>query len=101
MHDVQALIAKSNELAVGVRQFESAIVCPLVQGFSLLPITDAPAKEFAVYPLESNVVLAKPIRGPFRRITRPRYQNLPSNTCCLHHYLLFWWAGRARCARLG
>ena len=63
MHDVQALIAKSNELAVGVRQFESAIVCPLVQGFSLLPITDALAKELAAYRLEPNVALAKPIRG--------------------------------------
>jgi hypothetical protein len=62
VHDVKALIAKSNELAAGVRQFESAIVCPLVQGFSLSPITDALAKELAVYPVESKVTLAKPIR---------------------------------------
>jgi hypothetical protein len=62
MHDVRALVAKSNAMMVSVRQFESAIVCPLVQGFSLLPITDALAKELAVYPSESKVALTKPIR---------------------------------------
>ena len=61
MHDVKALIAKNSELAVSVCRFESAIICPLVQGFALLPITDALAKELAVYPLESKVALAKPI----------------------------------------
>ncbi len=63
MHEVRALIAKSNELAVSARQFQSAIVCPLVQGFSLLPITDALEKELDAYPSESKVALTKPMRG--------------------------------------
>jgi hypothetical protein len=50
MHDVQALIAKSDSLAAAVGRFERAIVCRLVQGFALLPITDAFAKELAVRP---------------------------------------------------
>jgi hypothetical protein len=32
MHDVKALIARGDKLAAASRQFESAIVCPLVQG---------------------------------------------------------------------
>jgi hypothetical protein len=63
MHDVQALIAKSETLAAAARRFESAIVCPLVQGFSLLPITDALAKELAAYHAETKAALTKPIRG--------------------------------------
>jgi hypothetical protein len=49
MHEVEALIAKSDKLAAGARQFESAIVCPLVQGLSLLQITEAFAKELGGY----------------------------------------------------
>jgi hypothetical protein len=61
MHDVKALIAKSDKLAAGARQFESAIVCPLVQGFSLLPITEALAKELIVYQAETKAALTKPM----------------------------------------
>jgi hypothetical protein len=60
MHEVEALIAKSDKLAVGVRQFESAIICPLVQGFSLLPITETLAKDIAGYQTETRAALAKP-----------------------------------------
>jgi hypothetical protein len=62
MHEVEALIAKSDKLAAGARQFESAIVCPLVQGFSLLPITEAFAKELGGYQTDTRAALAKPIR---------------------------------------
>jgi hypothetical protein len=62
MHDVKALIAKSDKLTTRARQFESAIVCPLVQGFSLLPITDALAKELTVYRAETKMALTKPIQ---------------------------------------
>ncbi len=61
MHDVQALIAKNAELAAGTNRFESAIICPLVQGFSLLPITEAFAKELTVSRLETKTAIAKPI----------------------------------------
>ena len=62
MHDVKALIAKSEKLTARARQFESAIVCPLVQGFSLLPITDALAKELTAYQSDTKVALTKPIQ---------------------------------------
>jgi len=45
MHEVEALIAKTDHLATAARKFETATICPLTQGFSLLPITDALAKE--------------------------------------------------------
>jgi hypothetical protein len=63
MHDVEALIAKSDMLAAGASQFESAIICPLVQGFSLLPITDALTKELAGYRAAARVASDKPIRN--------------------------------------
>ena len=63
MHDVEALIAKSDKLAAGARQFESAIICPLVQGFSLLPITEPLAKELVGYQTKTRVASAKPIRN--------------------------------------
>jgi hypothetical protein len=63
MHDVEALIAKSDTLAAGARRFESAVVCPLVQGFSLLPITDVLGKELAVYRPGTKATLAKPVQG--------------------------------------
>jgi hypothetical protein len=50
MHDVQALIAKSDPLAAAVGALARAVVCPLVQGFALLPITDDLAKELAARP---------------------------------------------------
>ena len=57
MHDVQALIAKCDKLAARARQFENAIVCQLVQGFSLVPITDALAKQLAAYQPETKAAL--------------------------------------------
>jgi hypothetical protein len=63
MHDVQALIATSETLAAAARRFEHATVCPLVQGFSLLPITDALEKELAVHHSKTTESLSKPIRG--------------------------------------
>jgi hypothetical protein len=63
MHDVKALIAKHDTLTAGARRFESAVVCPLVQGFSLLPITDALAKELVVHRSGTKATLAKPMHG--------------------------------------
>jgi hypothetical protein len=52
MHEVEALIAKSGTLATEARRFPLAAVCPLVQGFSLLPITDALAGALGGYRTE-------------------------------------------------
>ncbi len=62
MHEVEAVIANIHNLGEGTGRFENAIVYPLVQGFSLLPITDAFAQELARYQAESTTALAKPIR---------------------------------------
>jgi len=62
MHEVEALIANSDNLGAGIGRFENAIVRPLVQGFSLLPITDAFAQELGGYQTESMAALARPIR---------------------------------------
>ena len=62
MHDVNALIAKSDTLAAGTRRFDSAIVCPLAQGFSLVPLTDALAKEIASHQPDLKTVGPKPLQ---------------------------------------
>jgi hypothetical protein len=62
MHDVRALIANSDELTARARQFENAIVCPLVQGFSLLPITDSLARELTLHRSETKVASTKPLQ---------------------------------------
>ena len=61
MHEIKALIAKSSELAAGTRRLGCAIVCPLVQGFSLLPITEDLAKELAVNRSEAKASLGEPM----------------------------------------
>jgi hypothetical protein len=61
MHDVTALIAKSEPLAERTRRFSGAVICPLVQGFSLLPITDVFADELARLEAAPRNALAKPI----------------------------------------
>jgi hypothetical protein len=61
MHDVQALIAKSDPLAAAAGRFERAVVCPLVQGFALLPITDDLAKELAARPGNNAPQRPKPL----------------------------------------
>jgi hypothetical protein len=57
MDQVQALIAKTDKLAAHALRFESAVTCPLVQGYSLLPITDALAKALAGYQWSSEAAL--------------------------------------------
>lgn len=67
MHDVQALIARSEVLEECVRNLNNAVLCSLAQGFSLVPITTELANELktrespaAVTPLEeiSGALLA-------------------------------------------
>lgn len=47
MHDVKALVASTSVLAELIVRFGAATLCPLVQGFAMLPITDAVAREIA------------------------------------------------------
>jgi hypothetical protein len=61
MHDVKALIAKDAALTMAARKLASAVVCRLVQGFSLLPIADALAKELTSYGGEQAVTLPNPV----------------------------------------
>ena len=61
MHDVTALIANSDKLTAATRRFETVVVCPLVQSFSLLPITEDFAKELSVYASQMKAPLTKPI----------------------------------------
>ena len=62
MHDVDALIAKADDLTAVVRRFGAAVVCSLVQGFSLLPITDALEKELVDHQSETKDLVTKPLR---------------------------------------
>lgn len=62
MHDVDALIAKSDHLAAAVSGFENAALCPLAQGFSLLPITEALADELTLFEPKVRSSLAKPLQ---------------------------------------
>jgi hypothetical protein len=61
MHDVEGLIARGDALSASTSQFTSAVVCPLVQGFSLVPLTDALAKELVAYRPDVQTALAKPL----------------------------------------
>jgi len=40
MHDLKALIADRDVLAAATAGLTNAVICPLTQGFALLPITD-------------------------------------------------------------
>src|SRR3954447_4840724 len=61
MHDVKALIANDAALIMAARKFASAVVCRLVQGFSLLPIAEALAKELTYYRAEQTATLRNPV----------------------------------------
>ncbi len=62
MHELKALIARSDVLAARTGSFESPIVCPLVQDFSLVPITDAFAEELAAHRPYTKAPLSAPIQ---------------------------------------
>lgn len=47
MHDVKALVASASVLAVVDSRLGSVALCPLVQGFVLLPLTDSVTREIA------------------------------------------------------
>jgi hypothetical protein len=45
MHDVKALVAEEGCLRDEMVAFQNAVICPLCQGFALVPITDPLAEE--------------------------------------------------------
>jgi hypothetical protein len=45
MHDVKALVAQERWLRDETVALKNAVICPLAQGFALIPITDALAEE--------------------------------------------------------
>jgi hypothetical protein len=61
VHDVDALIAKSDHLAAAVSGLKNATLCPLAQGLSLLPITEALAEELTLCTPEVEGSLTKPL----------------------------------------
>jgi hypothetical protein len=55
MHAVVALVGANTILDELVSRFPSAIICPLVQGFALVPITEPFAEELAAFsPTQSD-----------------------------------------------
>jgi len=54
MHSIQALIAQEEIFADAKLILPSAVVCPLSQGFALLPITDAAEMEFVASGLAAS-----------------------------------------------
>jgi len=63
MHEVQALIAKGDVLAAEAVRFKRAVVCALVQGFSLLPVTDDLVSELESHRATGAATSAKPIQN--------------------------------------
>src|SRR2546423_2038648 len=101
MHDVTALVAKSEKLTAATRRFETAVVCPLVQSFSLLPITEDFAKALSVYASQTKTPLNKPIEELSDELQILAIEI--SHDCLsrrLYIHLLFRRAGRPKCARL-
>ncbi|RST52508.1 hypothetical protein [Variovorax sp. DXTD-1] len=47
MHDVKALVASASILVDVTSRFSSVVLCPLVQGFVLLPLTDSVVRDIA------------------------------------------------------
>lgn len=63
MHDVKALVAKERWLREETATLGSAVVCPLVQGFALVPITDSVAAELKTVPSRGVPPLADMASG--------------------------------------
>src|SRR4051794_18432276 len=63
MHEVEALIAQADRLTRSVRQIETALLCPLVQDFALLPITEALVTEVVASPPQENATQIRPLEN--------------------------------------
>lgn len=63
MHDVKALVAQERCLREGTAALRNAVVCPLAQGFALVPITNDLAAELKTASLEIPVSLLEMALG--------------------------------------
>lgn len=61
MHDVQALISSHEALRRATNSLVHAVVCPFVQGFSLLPITDEQLSELNRQPKSAKDLPTSPL----------------------------------------
>ena len=64
MHDLKALVAPISVLEEVATRFVSAVVCPLVQGFALVPISDSFAQELkGLAPAQSDSIVPDMVTG--------------------------------------
>jgi hypothetical protein len=54
MHWVQAIVAPIHELQVAHRRFSALVVCPLSQGFALVPVTQEVEAQLAASPIAAS-----------------------------------------------
>jgi hypothetical protein len=80
MHEVEGLIARRDKLAAGAGKLKNATLCPLVQDFALLPLTDDLVIELKAYNADTKPALlgqgntfpmrCMPSRSTFRIMAR-------------------------------
>jgi hypothetical protein len=63
MHDVKALVAQERWLREETASLRNAVICPLVQGFALVPITDSLGAELNTEPPKLEIPLIEMAPG--------------------------------------
>jgi hypothetical protein len=62
MHDVKALISSTDALRHATQRLTNAVVCPLAQGFALLPLTDDLQAEINLRPANLEELPDAPLK---------------------------------------
>src|SRR3954470_7101208 len=68
MHAVRGLIANQTAMRRLVRELEAAVVCPLPQGFGLLPLTDALTRELRAKRISDGGLAPAPLAELFSEL---------------------------------
>jgi hypothetical protein len=68
MHDIKALVSSTEALRNATNGLATAVICPLVQGLSLLPITDSLRKELSALPSTVENLQTTPLPELFDRL---------------------------------
>jgi hypothetical protein len=63
MHDVKAMISSGDALLRATKGLINAVVCPLTQGFALLPLTDDLLAELNLRSVNSEELPDAPLKG--------------------------------------